>query len=93
MSKQAILNMIARMERLADTMYGCSEQELNSLGGQVIGTLRAIREEFSRHGISIDNEDLAEAGNTIARNQDAEEAIYIIHQGAAYLRGLAERIN
>lgn len=92
MSKQAIEEMISRIERIADMIPGCTEAELNSLGGQVLGTMRAIKSEFARHGINTDNQELAKLGDRLSRTNDESEATFVFHQAAAYFRGLLYRI-
>jgi hypothetical protein len=92
MSKQDILSMISRIERMADTMPGRSQSEITSLCGQIIGTLRAIREEFGTYGISTNNESMGNAAYGLGDSTNVSDYMYIIHQAAGYFRGLANRM-
>ena len=92
MSRESIEEMIARVERIADMIPGCSEAELNSLGGQALGTMRAIKSEFAQHGINTDSQEMAGLGDRIIRTNDVSEVAFVFHQAAAYLRGLLYRI-
>lgn len=90
MSRASILSMVSRIERIADMLPGKSERELLSLGGQVMGTMRAIEREFAASGISVKNQGLSDLGGSW---RDTSEAVFALHQAAAYFRGLAERID
>ena len=43
MSRDAILDLISRFERLANGLYGASYEECNSLFGQIEGTVESIK--------------------------------------------------
>jgi len=93
MSRESVLSMIDRVERIADMLPECSEREINSLGGQVIGTLQAIVSELKRNGIPTSNEIISEMGDEFARTQNVNDAVFALHTAAGYLRGLAQKLS
>ena len=88
MSRESVLRLVARMERLADAMHTADKFQIQSLGGQVLGTYAAIREDLLAMGINPDNPLLADMAKGISSRQDT---IRLTHMVSAYVRGLLER--
>jgi len=91
-SKYIILSVIARVERIADMLPDKSEREIISLCGQASGSLFFIKEELSKHGISIRNQELQDWGKVLEHTDDVYHAVHTLHAAAAFLRGLSEKI-
>lgn len=92
MSRETILRLITRMEHIANKIAGASKQERTSLMGQVLGTLRAIKDEFSMYGIPMENDEFADSCFALSK-PSTDDIIMTIHEAAAYCRGLAERLK
>lgn len=88
MSRDSVLRLVARMERLADAMHTADQSQLQSLQGQVLGTYAAIREDLRAMGINPDNPLLAEMAEGVSGRRDS---IQLTHMVSAYVRGLLER--
>lgn len=93
MSRERILDMIRRVERIADMFPDVrSESEANALTGQLSGTLSAIVREFEMRGISVENSLLTEWGYRLQRSGDPYDAQHAAHIAAGFLRGLADEL-
>ena len=93
MSRSNVLNLIRRVENLADTIPDINtEAEANAIAGQLNGTMNAIVREFEKNGISVQNEILADSANRLARTGDKGEAQYLAQSAAAYFRGMLDEL-
>ena len=93
MSRQNVLQMIGRLERLADTMPSGKGRETQALAGQAVGTVLAIKAEFETHGISISSQALYNDIDSFDQSRvDGKDMAWILHQIAGYLRGVVLRI-
>ena len=98
MSRSTVLRMIERIEAIADSVPNAgSIDRLTSLGSQFMGTAMAIKEELERHGISTRSQqmlDLTTSFDTSAGRivKERWRVQAVMHQTAAYFRGLAERM-
>lgn len=90
MSRSTVLELISKLERIADLLPESSSAEQNSLAGQAVGTVFTIKEAFARHGISIKNRYIYEQLDRMGNPRHAEEVVFALHTAAAYLRGLAD---
>ena len=88
-----ISSMISRVENIADAAASANSfSELRSLGSQAMGTMMAIKKEFARRGISIEDEEMLGLLEKYNYGDDVEtlrENLQIVlHQISGYLRGL-----
>jgi len=89
LSRQQILRDIGRMENLADALYGSSIEEINSLVGQLEGTIYSINDGFREHGISPRIGELADLGHREFGPDNVHELTRIIQHAAARFRSMA----
>ena len=92
MSRHSMLNTIERVERIADMLPGCSESELNSLGGQALGALSAVVNELKSQGMDTDNQMISRMADRLERSDDVYDAVFAFQAAAGFLRGLIEDV-
>ena len=92
MSNDNALRQISRLEGLADALVGSSMPQINSLFGQIEGTIEAIRSEFDRYGLDSSIPEIASMGYVEFDERSIHEATRILHRAAARWRALAMRI-
>lgn len=92
MSGEYVLRLISRLEGLADALVGSSMPQINSLGGQIEGTVEAIRAEFGRYGIDSSIPEIAREGYKEYDERNIHEFTRILHRAAARYRALAMRM-
>ena len=92
MPKQDVLDMVSRLERIADTLPGRSYGEIAALAGQATGTMHAIRAEFDRYGIESGSQPIMNTIDKLGNTRDIYDMVAILHQIAGFFRGLAVRL-
>ncbi len=90
MGRRHVLQLIERAERLADNMYTANQAEFTSLSGQALGVAAAIRAEFERYGVDIQNNALDKA--TDGLKDTPKNMAYLIHVGAGWARAKADEL-
>ncbi len=73
MSRDSIISLIEQLEDITNyvaSRSSLSVEEINEISGQCMGIIMAIKEEFSRHGISTQSPHIARLSGRMDRKED-----------------------
>lgn len=94
MSEASMLRQIERVERIADMLAGCNEDELNSLVGQASGAMSAVVYELHDSGISTDNDLLKSWGQRLESGRgNVDDVTHALQLAAGFLRARVDELR